>query len=121
MQGNESIRTISAEDLKTKLKNNPEVLVINVLDKRYYDDCRIAGSVNHPFSNLEHSLKTVDKNKEIVVYCAHSQCPLSKNAHNLLTKLGFKNVVAYEGGMREWFKKGFPMEGACKSDYLKEQ
>ncbi len=94
--------------------------VINVLEPQYYTDCHIKGSINIPFERLEQYAKSLDKNTKIVVYCAHYQCPLSTKAWRLLDKLGFTNVYAYEGGIREWFQKGYPHAGICKESAWKE-
>ena len=98
-----------------------KILVINALAKEYYDDCHIKGSISIPLNELANYAKKLDKNQEIVVYCATYDCPVSKKAWHLLNDLGFKNLKAYEGGMNEWLKIGFAYEGACKSDYLKKE
>lgn len=97
---------------------NDTLIVINVLSKDTYDDCHIDGSVNVPSDHLESYVKSFDKNRPIVVYCASYVCPASRNAWEFLKTLGFANVSAYEGGMAEWFQKGFPAQGACKADYI---
>lgn len=57
----------------------------------------------------------------IVVYCANYMCPKSKKAWYMLQALGFTNVKAYEGGIREWSQLGLPSEGACSDPHLKDQ
>lgn len=99
---------------------NAKPLIINVLAKENYEDCHIKGSISVPYDQLEKYAQKLDKNQEIIVYCAHYQCPRSREAYKLLHKLGFKNVRAYEGGIREWFQLGLPVQGSCKADYLKE-
>ena len=79
-----------------------------------YKDCHISGSVNVPVANLEKKLSTWDKNTEIVVYCAHNECPASTNAYEILKKMRFTNVSAYEGGMKEWAQKGYDKDGYDK-------
>lgn len=96
-------------------------LVINVLDHQYYDECHIKGSINVPFSQLDDYAKKLDRTIEIVVYCANYMCPMSRNAWHKLNDLGFTNVKAYEGGIREWFQLGLPVEGACKDSHLKDK
>lgn len=98
---------------------NKKVLIINALDKESYNNCHIKGSVNFPLEMLRLYADKLDKNQEIIVYCARYECPVSKHAYKLLKQLGFTNVRAYEGGIIEWFKKGYPVEGSCTSDALK--
>ncbi len=98
--------------------------VLNVLDKEDYNDCRIAGSKNVPFNDVKDFAKNLDKNTEIVVYCANYMCSSSGSAAQQLKELGFQNVWAYEGGTAEWYQLGlkeggkYPVEGSCKAGYL---
>jgi rhodanese-related sulfurtransferase len=96
-------------------------LIINVLDTQSYDDCHIKGSINVPLSRLDDFAKKLDRTTEIVVYCANYMCPISKKAWYILNALGFTNVKAYEGGIREWFQLGLPCEGTCTDPHLKDQ
>jgi len=92
---------------------NNKFLLINALTKESYQDCHIKGSINIPLDDLKKEAQKLDKNSEIIVYCANYECPVSKEAWHVLKDLGFKNIRAYEGGMREWFEAGLPTEGAC--------
>ena len=96
-----------------------KVLVVNVLAPQYADDCRIKGSIAVSLDKLESFVESLRPDTKIVVYCAHYQCPKSEEAWRLLKKLGFTNCFAYEGGVREWFQKGYPCEGACQLSYLR--
>jgi len=110
---------ITAEQLREKLKPGSKCKVINVLAPEWFKDCHISGSVNVPEKQVESQVASWDKKTEIVVYCAHNQCGASGRAYLTLTKLGFTNIAAYEGGMKEWGQKGYAKEGECKLDYLK--
>lgn len=100
--------------------NSKKLLVINVLAKDTYADCRIKGSINVPFDHLATYAKDLSKDQPIVVYCASYVCPVSTHAWRELHKLGFKNIWAYEGGITEWRQKKLPTEGSCKLSYLQE-
>ncbi len=100
-------------------KKAPETLkVINVLDKRLYDDCHIKGSINVPFQDVENKALSWDKSTKIVVYCSNYTCTASGFIAKMLTKMGFENVWAYEAGMVGWYKAGLPYEGPAKESYL---
>ena len=89
-----------------------------------YEDCRIAGSINVPFEDVETFAKDLDRNAEIVVYCANYMCTASAAAAQKLKDMGFANVWAYEGGTAEWYQMGlkaednYPVEGSCQASYL---
>jgi len=109
---------------KVETKENQDLYVINVLDKNNYEDCRIAGSINVPFEEVETFAKDLDRKAEIVVYCANYSCTASSAAAQKLKELGFENVWAYEGGTAEWYQMGlkaegkYPVLGTCQASYL---
>lgn len=107
------LRTIEAQELYKKMQERRDIDVINVLPEESYRDCHIEASRSIPLSSLAVAAKQWDKNKEIIVYCASYQCHASRKAYDLLCSLGFTNVYAYEGGMREWKELGLPTEGTC--------
>lgn len=94
-------------------------ILVNVLSPATYEDCHIPGSLNIPLADLESKSEQWVKKQPIIVYCASYECPASRRAWHLLNNLGFSQVRAYEGGMREWVQKGFPAQGNCSADYLK--
>jgi rhodanese-related sulfurtransferase len=95
-----------------------KTVLINVLDMSACQDCKIAGSLCVPRNQLESYAAKFSKDTEIILYCAHSNCPQSRLAWHILHDAGFTNIYAYEGGMREWFQKKYPTEGACTMDYI---
>lgn len=113
------VHEIKAEELKSAL-NKPGLMIINVLGEEYYTDCRIPGSINIPVAELDVKAKQWPKDKEIIVYCASYDCSASKNGAKKLQEFGFTNVRAYEGGVKEWRKKGWPTEGPCALTYLED-
>lgn len=108
---------------KDSQEQKPSLYVINVLDKESYDDCNIAGSVNVPFADVESFAKDIDRNTEMVVYCANYMCTASGAAAQKLKEMGFEKVWAYEGGTAEWYQLGkadsnYPVKGSCAASYL---
>jgi rhodanese-related sulfurtransferase len=106
---------------QAETQNADKVAVINVLGStptEYYNDAHITGSIHIPLDKLEEATRGWDKNTHIIVYCANYMCSSSREAVRMLSKLGFKDVRAYEGGMAEWHKKGYPTEGLARQAYL---
>jgi rhodanese-related sulfurtransferase len=112
------VKQISAMELKKELDSGVDVIVINVLSEKYFNDCRIRRSINIDYANIEKLAKSLGRNKNIVVYCASAQCPASREAYKKLASMGFANIRAYEGGIKEWHELGLPVEGACALPYL---
>ena len=62
-----------------------------------------------PLDQLDSRKNELDKDKEVVTYCAGPECDTSIKAAIKLQDLGFK-VKAYEGGIKEWSEAGLPMD-----------
>lgn len=114
------ISIINAQTLREKMDQNPDMAVINVLDKEVYLDCSITDSLNIPYNQLVETVSSWEKDKEITVYCAQITCPKSKQAYELLSEIGFTNLHLYEGGIKDWLKKGYDTTGACMLKYLRD-
>ena len=100
---------------------DPELTVINVLDKDYFDDCHIKGSVHIFFDDIADSLKTLDKSKQYVLYCSDQACTSSTYNVKMFLDAGFQNVWDYEDGMSGWYQAGLPYEGPAEKPYLKNE
>ncbi len=95
--------------------------VINVLENPEYQDCHIAGSINIPFDEFESTMVTFDKKNHYVIYCADYMCMSSAYCAKLLLDAKIEHVWAYEGGMAEWYQKGYPCQGPAQQEYLSGQ
>lgn len=99
----------------------PELVIINVLEKAEFEDCHIQGSINIPFDEFESKISYLNKQNHYVIYCADYMCMSSGFCANLLKKAKFEYVWAYEGGMAEWYQKGYPFAGVAQFEYLASQ
>lgn len=116
------IPEITAQELYTKMtEGEDKPLVVNVLSEKWYRDCCIADSINMPLDKLIYLVDELDRNREIVVYCALQECDASEKAYVLLRCLGFERVVDYRGGIKEWFVLGYPVQGLCAASYLHDE
>jgi rhodanese-related sulfurtransferase len=114
------METITAKELMTELGKHC-MNIVNVLDAESFKDCHILDSVNIPLNDIEKNMKDWDRNAKIIVYCASVHCHASRRAYEILKKMYFKTIFAYEGGMKEWHELKYPCEGACKMPYLSEK
>lgn len=118
-----SFACLSAFGPCDQMKKNGEktgMVVVNVLDKEYYDRCKVKGSINVPMEDLEkYAQDNWTKDTHIVVYCANYMCTASSEGARMLKKLGFEHVWAYEGGTAE-MKHMYPeyVVGVCTDAYL---
>lgn len=106
------------EKKKEEAGTTGKLLVVNVLGPKEYEDVHIKGSINVPLENLATAAQSWPKEVKVIVYCANYMCTASADAARTLTKQGFTDVLAYEGGVAEWKQKGFPVEGPAQQGYL---
>lgn len=109
------VPTITKEELLKKINSKEGAQVVNVLDPKWYEMGFIKRSKKIPLAELDKRLKELDKSKEVITYCASTQCSASTEAAQKLAAKGFK-VRAYEGGIKEWKEAGLPIEetsGSC--------
>lgn len=111
------METITAEQLKQKLDNEEDFVFINVLPEDAFIEKHIPGSINIPVKQDDFKERiqqmVPDKDTEIVVYCASYDCPASPKAAKLLDQLGYTRVYDYEGGVKDWEEKHYPLDKAA--------
>jgi len=107
-----SIQTISTQELHQQLQNKQSFEFWNVLTDEYFKGENITGSRRVPLDKVGAEVRQASfaKNASIVVYCAGPHCPQSRMAAEKLTKLGYDNVRAYEGGLEEWKHAGYSVD-----------
>lgn len=98
-----------------------DLMIINVLDKNYYQDCHVKGSVNIPFEDIESKLSGMNKQKTYVLYCSNYACMAAPSAATMMKDAGFKNVYVYTGGIVDWYQKKYPYQGPATMEYLKDE
>lgn len=98
-----------------------KLVVINVLDPDYHQDCHMTGSINIPFAQIEEFAKTLNKKDRYVLYCSNFACTAAPFAAEMLKSAGFEDVAVFPGGIVQWYQKGYPCTGPAQKDYLKEE
>jgi rhodanese-related sulfurtransferase len=106
------MHTINRKQLKNRLEHGDRLTLILAGDARTYEQAHIPGSV--PFTGAE-TMRKLDPNQEVVVYCTNSVCYTSYTLVQYLLKHGYKNVSRYPGGLEEWDAAGYPLEGRMVS------
>jgi rhodanese-related sulfurtransferase len=105
------LKCITREALKMMIDRNEDFILVDVLSPESYEEEHIPGSINIPLEDIENKAKELlKKDKEIVVYCGSFQCTMSSQAVEILTKLGYKEVYCFEGGLQHWKDAGFSLE-----------
>ena len=106
--------TINREQLEKKLSETlPDngdqrngYALVNVLGRQAFEREHIPHSISIPLGEIERCEKRFDRDKEIVVYCASYDCEAAPKAALKLEKAGFRKILDYEGGMKDWKEAG---------------
>lgn len=103
------IKNVSTEELKSRLDKGMDFHFWNVLTDEHFNGELIPGSHRIPLDRIgrEAAAMHITPSSEIVVYCAGPKCPMSQMAAEKLQRLGYTNVLTYEGGLEEWKKAGY--------------
>lgn len=99
---------ISREDLRRKLEGGDELKLVMTLSGFAYRSKHIPGSLH--FQTVADAVAALDRDDEIVVYCADLYCAASIYAYGLLRREGFRRVRRYAGGVADWEEAGYPLE-----------
>jgi len=97
---------ITAEELKAKLENGENIILIDVREPHEYEINRIHGSKLIPLSKLPEMVNELDQTSEIVLYCKMGG--RSARAVQFLRELGFTRVKNLAGGIDAWIEKVDP-------------
>jgi rhodanese-related sulfurtransferase len=92
-----SMNLISGEELKQKLDRGDKFKLVNALGEWAFNAKHIPGSIN--ISKIEDAKKRLNPGDEIIIYCSNTSCIASIIGYQLLTRMGYKNVRRYAGGI----------------------
>ena len=102
-----SYADISALELKQRMddEDDDNFIILDIRDEADYDEKHIPGAINIPLKELGYKVFSLDRTKDIIVYCASGV--RSKVASKILINAGFKDVFNLTGGIKAW---NYPIE-----------
>lgn len=107
-----TMQRITARDLRERMTSEDRPVLINALSEDAFRSKRIPGSINLTEEHLECAENVIpDKNQDIVVYCANTDCDASTKLAESLTEMGYTNVWDFEEGIAGWRNAGFRLTG----------
>ncbi len=89
--------------------NREEAVVVDLRDKKEFDQGHLVGSLNVPYASIETRVDELTKYKErpLVLVCRMGQH--AGAAGTILRKKGFANVSRLTGGFMEWRNQNLPV------------
>jgi len=98
------------EELKRRLDEGDDLVVIEVLPHEAYLNGHIPGAVHIPLERIGHEAKQRFRlDQPLVVYCSSFTCEASPTAARKLEQLGFTKVWDFEGGKADWLDADYPV------------
>lgn len=93
-------KQISATELKTRIQNEPHLLLLDVRESNEFEFAGIENSVLIPLNQIPQRLGELNPQQEIVVICHHGV--RSSQACLYLNNSGFKQIANLTGGIDAW-------------------
>ena len=111
-----ALPSIAREELRQKLERGEQFVLVDALAPMAYAHSHLPGAINLPPEWVDERAprQIPDRNAEIVVYCAGSACESSAEVGQRLHELGYRNVLHYEEGKRDWVEARLPVEGRAQ-------
>jgi rhodanese-related sulfurtransferase len=106
------VERVERKELKWRMDRAEPFTLLEILPEEEYRKGHLPGALSVPPDRVAELVPDLvrDRDGEVIVYCAHSECMASRRAAQELEALGYTNVRAYEGGKRDWIDHGFPLE-----------
>ncbi len=104
------IRETNVDEVKARLDKGEKLLLVDVREESEWAAGHVPGAVHLGKGILERDIeqRVPDTGTEIILYCGGGF--RSALAADNLQKMGYKNVLSMDGGMRGWREKGLPVE-----------
>ena len=103
------IRETTIDDVKAKIDRGEKFVLVDVREESEFAADHLPGSLHLGKGVIERDVESQvpDKNAAMVLYCGGGF--RSALAADNLQKMGYKNVLSMDGGIRGWREKGFKL------------
>ena len=103
------VRETNVEEVKKKMESGGKFVLVDVREESEFAKDHLPGAIHLGKGVIERDIeaRVPDLNAEIVLYCGGGF--RSALAADNLQKMGYKNVISMDGGIRDWREKGYPL------------
>ena len=101
-------KKISAQGA-VNLINRDEAVVVDIRDRKDFNEGRITGSINIPLNSIKSRASELKKFKDKQIIVADKMGQHSAMAVKQLNAEGFSNVVRLNGGVADWKGSNLPL------------
>ncbi len=103
------VRETTVDEIKSRLDRGDKFVLVDVREESEWQKDHLPGAIHMSKGVIERDIehKVPDLDAEMVLYCGGGF--RSALAADNLQKMGYKNVISMDGGVRGWRDKGYPM------------
>lgn len=103
------VRETTVEEVKKKFDRGEQFTLVDVREESEFAKDHLPGAMHLGKGIIERDIeaRVPDLDAEIVLYCGGGF--RSALAADNLQKMGYKNVISMDGGIRGWREKGYPL------------
>ena len=104
------VRETTVDEIKQRLDHGDKFTLVDVREDNEWAADHLPGAIHLGKGVIERDIEKAVPNPdtELVLYCGGGF--RSALAADNLQKMGYKNVLSMDGGVRGWREKGYPME-----------
>jgi rhodanese-related sulfurtransferase len=103
------VRETTIEDVKARMDGGEKLLLVDVREESEFAKDHLPGAIHLGKGIIERDIeeRVPDLNAPLVLYCGGG-FRSALTADNL-QRMGYKNVLSMDGGIRGWRGKGYPL------------
>lgn len=96
-------------DQAYEMYQQADVFVLDVREPSEWEEYHAPNTTLIPLGQLQSRVNELPRDKKIVIVCRSGN--RSQQGRDILLAAGF-NAASMAGGLKEWYAKGYPIEGA---------
>ena len=109
------VRETTVDEVKARLDRGEKFTLVDVREESEFAKDHLPGALHLGKGVIERDIeaRVPELNTELVLYCGGGF--RSALAADNLQKMGYKNVISMDGGIREWREKSYPLEAGSRA------
>lgn len=105
----EHVHEVTIDEVKPRIDRGEKFHLIDVREESEWAEGHLPNSIHLGKGIIERDIeaRVSDANAEVVLYCGGGY--RSALAAEALMKMGYRNVISMDGGIRAWREAGYPV------------
>jgi len=109
------VRETTVDEVKARLDRGEKLTLVDVREESEFAKDHLPGALHLGKGVIERDIeaRVPELDTELVLYCGGGF--RSALAADNLQKMGYKNVISMDGGIRDWREKGYSLEAGSRT------